>query len=66
MRINATKKYVASRTLTSDDLTWNNTTLLSPDHALADVAALREQEGRDVVMWEREPRPGPARRGLGR
>jgi dihydrofolate reductase len=25
--------------------------LLSPDHAVADIAALREQEGRDVVMW---------------
>ena len=50
-RMNAVKKYVASRTLTPDDLTWNNTTLLSPDHAVADIAALREQEGRDVVMW---------------
>jgi dihydrofolate reductase len=50
-QMNAIKKYVASRTLTPDDLTWNNTTLLSPEHAVADVAALREQEGRDVVMW---------------
>ena len=50
-QMNAIKKYVASRTLTPDDLTWNNSTLLSPDHAVADVAALREQEGRDVVMW---------------
>jgi dihydrofolate reductase len=50
-QMNAVKKYVASRTLTPDDLTWNNTTLLSPDHAVADIAALREQEGRDVVMW---------------
>ena len=50
-QMNAIKKYVASRTLTPDDLTWNNTTLLSPDHAVADVAALRAQEGRDVVMW---------------
>jgi dihydrofolate reductase len=49
--MNAIKKYVASQTLTPDDLTWNNTTLLSPDHAVADVAALRAQEGRDVVMW---------------
>ena len=29
-QMNAIKKYVASRTLTPDDLTWNNTTLLSP------------------------------------
>ena len=50
-QMNAIKKYVASRTLTPDDLTWNNTTLLSPDHAVADVVALREQQGRDVVMW---------------
>ena len=50
-QMNAVKKYVASRTLTPDDLIWNNTTLLSPDHAVADIAALREQEGRDVVMW---------------
>ena len=50
-QMNAVKKYVASRTLTPDDLTWNNSTLLSPDHAVADVAGLREQEGRDVVMW---------------
>ena len=49
-QMNAIKKYVASRTLTPDDLTWNST-LLSPDHAVADVAALREQVGRDVVMW---------------
>ena len=49
-QMNAIKKYVASRTLTPDDLTWNST-LLSPDHAVADVAALRGQEGRDVVMW---------------
>jgi dihydrofolate reductase len=41
----------ADQTLTTDDLTWNNSTLLSPDHAVADVAGLREQEGRDVVMW---------------
>ena len=50
-RMNAIKKYVASRTLTPDDLTWNNTTLLSPDDAVADVAALRAQEGGDVLVW---------------
>jgi len=49
-QMNAIEKYVASRTLTPDDLTWN-TTLLSPEHAVADIAALREEEGRDVVMW---------------
>ena len=49
-RMNAIPKYVASRTLTQDDLTWN-TTLLSPEHAVADVAALRAQEGGDLVTW---------------
>jgi dihydrofolate reductase len=50
-RMNAIKKYVASRTLTQDDLTWNNTTLLSPDGALAHIAALRDQAGGDLVIW---------------
>ena len=50
-RMNAIKKYVASRTLTEDDLTWNNTTLLSPDDAVADIAALRGQDGGDMVIW---------------
>src|SRR3954451_3802506 len=39
-QMNAIKKYVASRTLTQDDLTWN-TSLLSGDDAVGDVAALR-------------------------
>jgi dihydrofolate reductase len=50
-QMNAIKKYVASRTLTQDDLTWNNSTLLSPDDAVADIAALRGQEGGDMVIW---------------
>jgi dihydrofolate reductase len=49
-QMNAIKKYVASRTLTQDDLTWN-TTLLSPDDAVADIAALRGQDGGDLVIW---------------
>jgi dihydrofolate reductase len=49
-QMNAIKKYVASRTLTQDDMTWNST-LLSPDNAVADVAALRAQDGGDLVMW---------------
>ena len=40
-QINAIKKYVVSGTLTQADLTWNNTTLLSPDDPVADIAALR-------------------------
>jgi len=50
-QMNAIKKYVASRTLTQDDLTWNNTTLLSPENAVADIAALRAQDGGDLLMW---------------
>ena len=50
-RMNATKKYVASRTLTPGDLTWNNTSLLSPVDAVADIAALRHQRGGDLLIW---------------
>ncbi len=49
-QMNAIKKYVASRTLTKDDMTWNST-LLSADTAVADIAALRGQDGGDLVIW---------------
>src|SRR6478609_9192798 len=49
-QMNAIGKYVASRTLTPNDMRWNST-LLSPDNAVADVAKLRTQEGGDLVMW---------------
>jgi dihydrofolate reductase len=49
-QMNAIGKYVASRTLTADDLTWN-TTLLSSDDAVGDIAALRDREGGDLVIW---------------
>jgi dihydrofolate reductase len=49
--MNAIKKYVASRTLTQDDLTWNNTILLSPENALGDIAELRGQDGGDLLIW---------------
>jgi dihydrofolate reductase len=50
-RMNAIKKYVVSRTLTEDDLSWNNTTLLPGDRALAAIADLRAQEGGDLLVW---------------
>jgi dihydrofolate reductase len=50
-RMNAIKKYVVSKTLTDDDLTWNNTELLPGDRALEEVGALRAQEGGDVITW---------------
>ena len=49
-RMNAVRKYVASRTLTEDDLSWN-TTLLSPGDAVADIAALRARDGGDLLIW---------------
>src|ERR1700692_4122360 len=50
-QMNAIKKYLPSRTLTQDALTWNNTTLLSPADAVADIAALRGQDGGDLMIW---------------
>jgi dihydrofolate reductase len=50
-RMNAVKKYVVSRTLTDDDLTWNNTMLLPGDRAVADIAALRGEPGGDLAVW---------------
>jgi dihydrofolate reductase len=50
-QMNAIKKYVASRTLTQDDLTWTNSTLLSPADAVADIATLRGTEGGDLMVW---------------
>lgn len=50
-QMNAIKKYVASRTLSPDDLTWNNTMLLSPHDPIADIAALRDREGGDLLIW---------------
>ena len=49
-QMNAIGKYVASRTLTPADLTWN-TTLLSADGALDEVAALRARDGGDLIVW---------------
>ena len=49
-QMNAIGKYVASRTLTPDDLTWNST-LLSRDDAVGDIGALRKQAGGDLVVW---------------
>ena len=47
-QMNAIPKYVASRTLTEDDLDWNNTTLLPADGVIAAVAELRARDGGDV------------------
>ena len=44
-RLNALPKYVVSRTLGDDDLTWDNTTLIPGDEAVAGVRKLRESGG---------------------
>ena len=49
--MNAIEKLVVSRTLTEADLTWNNTTLLRPDHAIGDIAARRGHDGGDKLIW---------------
>src|SRR5436190_7432100 len=43
-QMNALKKYVASRSLTPADLTWNSE-LLSASDALGDIAKLRSTDG---------------------
>lgn len=44
-RMNEIPKYVASRTLTNDDLSWNNSILLPADDALGAVRDLRAKDG---------------------
>jgi dihydrofolate reductase len=48
-RMNELQKYVASRTLTQEDLHWNST-LLPPDDVIGAVRELRERPGRDVQV----------------
>jgi dihydrofolate reductase len=49
-QMNAIPKYVASRTLTQDDLHWSNSTLLPPDDAIGAVRGLRAKEGGDIQV----------------
>lgn len=49
--MNSIKKYVASRTLTEDDMTWSNSTLLPADDAIGAIGDLREQDGRGMQVW---------------
>ena len=48
--MNSTKKYVASRTLSQDDLTWNNSHLLPADNAIGAIRKLKEQDGGDIQV----------------
>lgn len=49
--MNSIRKYVASRTLTEDDMTWSNSTLLPADDAIGAVRELRAQDGRGMQVW---------------
>ncbi|MCW2858774.1 MAG: hypothetical protein JWP48_482 [Actinoallomurus sp.] len=48
-QMNAIPKYVVSRTLGDDDLTWN-TTRIPGDEAVAHIRKLRETDGGDLVV----------------
>jgi dihydrofolate reductase len=49
-RMNEVPKYVASRTLRKDDLTWNNSTLLPADDIVGAVRGLRTEVGGDIQV----------------
>jgi dihydrofolate reductase len=49
-QMNAIPKYVASRTLTQDDLDWTNSTLLPADDVLGAVRELRARDGGDIQV----------------
>ena len=66
-RMNAIPKHVVSATLGDDELTWNNTTRIPGDQALARIRELHETEGRRPRRdGERHPRPHASPRGIGR
>ncbi|HEX2416346.1 MAG TPA: dihydrofolate reductase family protein [Thermoleophilaceae bacterium] len=49
-RMNEITKYVASRTLSEDDLTWSGSTLLPADDAIGAVRELRERDGNGMQV----------------
>ncbi|MFJ3722020.1 dihydrofolate reductase family protein [Streptomyces sp. NPDC090045] len=49
-RMNALPKYVVSTTLGEDELTWNNTTRIAGDQAVARIRELRAGDGGDLVV----------------
>jgi len=49
-RMNEIRKYVASRTLTQDDLFWTNSTMLPADDAVGAIRQLREADGGDIQV----------------
>ena len=51
-RLNSITKYVASRTLSQDDLApWNNSQLLPSDDALGAIAELKAKDGGDISVY---------------
>ncbi len=50
-QMNAIPKYVASRTLKQEDLTWSNSMLLPGDDAISAIRELREREGNGLQLW---------------
>ncbi|WP_314247945.1 dihydrofolate reductase family protein [Streptomyces kutzneri] len=49
-RMNSIPKYVVSQTLGEADLTWNNTTRITGDKAVARIRELHEAGGGDLVV----------------
>ncbi len=49
-RMNSIDKYVVSRTLTPDQVTWTNSTLLPADDVAGAVRRLKEKDGRDIQV----------------
>jgi dihydrofolate reductase len=49
-QMNAIAKYVVSGTLADDELTWNNTTRIPGDEAVARIRGLRAADGGDLVV----------------
>jgi dihydrofolate reductase len=50
-QMNAITKYVASRTLSDDDLTWSNSNLLAADDAIGAIRDLRARDGGVLQVW---------------
>ncbi len=50
-RMNEIPKYVASRRLTQDDLTWSGSALLPADDVIGAVGELAAKDGRGLQVW---------------
>jgi len=50
-RMNEIPKYVASRTLSQEDLTWSGSTLLPAEDAIGAVRELRARDGKALQVW---------------